>query len=33
MEHEPFLQMGSDGMFPRYAFHKPFTVKFPDNCE
>jgi hypothetical protein len=33
MEHEPILQMGSDRMLPRYAYHKPFTVKFPDKCE
>jgi hypothetical protein len=33
MEHEPILQMGSDMMLPRYAYHKPFTVKFPDKCE
>jgi hypothetical protein len=33
MEHEPILQMGCDRMLPRYAYHKPFTVKFPDKCE
>jgi hypothetical protein len=33
MEHEPILQMGSDMMLVRYAYHKPFTVKFPDKCE
>jgi hypothetical protein len=33
MEHEPILQMGSDMMLLRYAYHKPFTVKFPDKCE
>jgi hypothetical protein len=33
MEHEPILQKGSDRMVPRYAYHKPFTVKFPDKCE
>jgi ribonuclease HI len=32
MEHEPILQMGSHRMRPRYAYHKPFTVKFPDKC-
>jgi hypothetical protein len=30
MEHEPILQTGSDSMLPRYAYHKPFTVKFPE---
>jgi hypothetical protein len=25
--------MGSDRILPRYAFHKPFIVKFPDRCE
>jgi hypothetical protein len=25
--------MGSDRMFPRYAFYKPFTVTFPNKCE
>jgi hypothetical protein len=25
--------MGSDIMLPRKAYHKPFTVKFPDKCE
>jgi ribonuclease HI len=25
--------MSSDRMRPRYAYHKPFTVKFPDKCE
>jgi hypothetical protein len=33
MEHQPILQMGSDRMLPRYAYHKPFTLKFPDKCE
>jgi hypothetical protein len=33
MEHEPILQMRSDRMLLRYAYHKPFTVKFPDKCE
>ena len=27
------LQMGPDKMLPRYAYHKPFTVKFPDKYE
>jgi hypothetical protein len=29
MEHK----MGSDRMFLRYAYHKPFMVKFPDRYE
>jgi hypothetical protein len=33
MELEPIVQMGSVRMLPRYAYHKPFTVKFPDKCE
>jgi hypothetical protein len=33
MHHEPILQMESDRMISRYAYHKPFTAKFPDNCE
>jgi hypothetical protein len=33
MEHEPILQMRSDRILPRYAYHKPFTVKFPDKCD
>jgi hypothetical protein len=33
MEHEPILQMGSERMILRYAYHKPFIVKFPDKCE
>jgi len=33
MEHEPILQMGTYKMKQRYAYHKPFTVKFPDKCE
>jgi len=33
MEHELILQMGTYKMKQRYAYHKPFTVKFPDNCE
>jgi hypothetical protein len=31
MEHEPILQMGT--LKQRYAYHKPFTVKFPDKFE
>jgi ribonuclease HI len=33
MEHEPMLQMGSDRMLLRYAYHKPFTVTFHDKSE
>jgi hypothetical protein len=33
VEYEPILQMGSDRMLLRYAYHKPFRVKFPDKCE
>jgi hypothetical protein len=33
MKHEPTLQMESDRMLLRYAYHKLFTVKFPDKCE
>jgi hypothetical protein len=33
MEHEPILQMGKDKMKQRYAFHKPFMVKFPAKCK
>jgi hypothetical protein len=33
IERERILQMQSDKMLPRYAYHKPFTVKFPDKCE
>jgi hypothetical protein len=25
--------MGTNRMIPRYAYHKPFMVKFPDKCE
>jgi hypothetical protein len=25
--------MESDRMFPRYVYHKPFTVRFHDRCE
>jgi len=30
MKHEPILQMGLDKMLLRYAYHKPFMVKFPN---
>jgi hypothetical protein len=33
MEHEPIQGMGSDRIFPRHAYHKPLTIKFPDKCE
>jgi hypothetical protein len=33
MHHESILQMGSDRVIPRCAYHKPFTVKFPDKYE
>jgi hypothetical protein len=33
MDDEPILQMKTDRVTPRYAYHKPFTVKFPDRCE
>jgi hypothetical protein len=33
MKHEPILQMGSDRMFLRYAYHKLFMVNCPDKCE
>jgi hypothetical protein len=33
MEHKTMLLMGSYRLLPRYAYHKPFTVKFPDMCE
>jgi ribonuclease HI len=29
MEQEPILLMGTDGMIPRYVFHKPFKVYLP----
>jgi hypothetical protein len=32
-EEQLILQMGSDRMLLRYAYHKPFTIKFPDKCE
>jgi hypothetical protein len=31
MEHKTMPQMGS--LLPRYAYHKPFTVQFPEMCE
>jgi len=31
MEHETTVLKGND-MTTRYAYHKPFTVKFPDKC-
>jgi hypothetical protein len=33
MMKEPILQMETDKMIPRYAFHKPFTVRLPDRSE
>jgi hypothetical protein len=33
MEHEPILQMGTDRMIQRYAYHKQFMVQFPDKGE
>jgi hypothetical protein len=33
MQHEPILQMDTVRMVPRYAHHKPFTIKFPEKCE
>jgi hypothetical protein len=32
MEHEPILHVESETMLPRYAFHKPFRVTFPEKC-
>jgi hypothetical protein len=32
MQLEPFLQVGTSRMVPRYAYHRTFTVKFPDKC-
>jgi hypothetical protein len=31
VEDEPILQMTNK--VTRYAYHKPFTVKFPGRCE
>jgi hypothetical protein len=33
MMREPILQMRTDKMILRYAFHKPFTVRLPDISE
>jgi hypothetical protein len=33
MMREPILQRGTDKMIPRYAFHKPSTVRLPDRSE
>jgi hypothetical protein len=33
MKREPILQMGTDKMIQRYAFHKPFMVRLPDRSE
>jgi hypothetical protein len=33
MMREPILQMGTDKITPRYAFHKPFTVRLPDRSD
>jgi hypothetical protein len=33
MQHTPILQTGTDRMILRYAYHKPFMVKFPEKCE
>jgi hypothetical protein len=33
MMEESILQMGTDKMTPRYAFHKPFMVRLPDRSE
>jgi hypothetical protein len=33
MKHEPILQMGSDRILLRYAYHKLFMVYWPDKCE
>jgi len=32
-EHKPSLHMWSNRMLLRYAYHKPFTVKFPEKCK
>jgi hypothetical protein len=32
MKHKPILKI-TDKMILRYAYFKPFTVKFPDKCE
>lgn len=33
MEDEPIPPMRADRVTPRYAYHKPFTVKFLGSCE
>jgi hypothetical protein len=33
MELEHMLHIGTDKMIPRYAYHKPLIVRFPDRCE
>jgi hypothetical protein len=33
MMREPILKMGTDKMIPKYAFYKPFMVRFPDRSE
>jgi hypothetical protein len=33
MEQELVQQFESDRMLPRYVYHKPFMVNFPDKCE
>jgi hypothetical protein len=33
IEHERFLQIGTDSMIPRYTCHKPFMIMFHDKCE
>ena len=33
MEHKPILHMWSERMLLRYAYQKPFTVKFPEKCK
>jgi hypothetical protein len=33
MMREPILQMGTDKITPKYAFHKPFMVRLPDISE
>jgi hypothetical protein len=33
MNLKPYLQMGTDRMMERHAYHKPFMVKFTDKHE
>jgi hypothetical protein len=33
MMREPILQMGTDRMIPRHAFHKSFMVRLPNRSE